>query len=299
MSKEIKFAEDVRHKLLDGVNTLANTVKVTLGPRGRNVVLDKKFGGPEITKDGVSIAKDIELKDPYENMGAQMVKEVAEKTADLAGDGTTTATVLAQAIVREGIKNVTAGHNPMKLKEGIDLAVQAVTEEIGKQSKKVKDNTEIAQVATISANGDEVIGNIIAEAIEKVGHEGVITVEEAKSITTTLDVVEGMEFDRGYLSPYFITNADRMECVLENPYILLTDKKISSILNKAVSKRQKDSKTIKELRRIKPSKNMTILRSPRCNHAMWAKMSQKARENDLMISKIAETNEQLLWMLNA
>ncbi len=242
MAKQIIYGEEARRALQRGVDKLANAVKVTLGPKGRNVVLDKKFGAPNITKDGVSVAKEVELEDAFENMGAQMVKEVATKTSDVAGDGTTTATVLAQAIVREGLKNVTAGANPMALKRGIDMAVETVVAELKKISTPTKGKNEIAQVATISANGDKKIGEIIAEAMEKVGKDGVITVEEAKGIETTLDVVEGMQFDQGYLSPYFVTNADRMEVDLENPYILIHEKKIASmkdllpVLEKVVQK---------------------------------------------------------------
>src|SRR5512146_2674705 len=228
-AKEILFDEKARQAILSGVQTLANAVKVTLGPRGRNVVLDKKWGAPTITKDGVTVAKEIELGDPFENMGAQMVKEVASKTSDIAGDGTTTATVLAQAIIREGMKNVTAGSNPMALKRGIDKAVEAVVEEIRRISKPTKGKKEIAQVATISANNDKQIGELIADAMEKVGKDGVITVEEAKAVETTLEVVEGMRFDRGYISPYFVTDPTRMETVIEDPYILLHEKKISSL----------------------------------------------------------------------
>src|SRR5438874_522234 len=228
MAKQIVYAENSRQAILRGVNQLADAVKVTLGPKGRNVVLEKKFGGPNITKDGVTVAKEIELKDPLENMGAQMVREVASKTSDVAGDGTTTATVLAQAIYREGGKNVTAGANPMDLKRGIDKAVAAVTEELKKLSKPVKGKM-IAQVGTISANSDQTIGTIIAEAMEKVGKDGVITVEEAKSMETSLEVVEGMQFDRGYLSAYFVTDPERMEVVLENPVILIHEKKIGSM----------------------------------------------------------------------
>jgi chaperonin GroEL len=228
MAKQIIYGEDSRQKILMGVNQLADTVKITLGPKGRNVVLDKKFGSPTITKDGVTVAKEIELKDPLENMGAQMVREVASKTSDVAGDGTTTATVLAQAIFREGVKTVAAGANPMALKRGIERAVEVVVEEIQRLSKPVKGEM-IGQVGTVSANGDSTIGNIIAEAMNKVGKDGVITVEEAKTIETTLDVVEGMQFDRGYLSPYFVTDPERMECVLENCHILLHEKKISSM----------------------------------------------------------------------
>ena len=228
-AKEVKFSSDARARMLRGVDILADAVKVTLGPKGRNVVLDKAFGAPRITKDGVTVAKEIELSDKFENMGAQMVKEVASRTADEAGDGTTTATVLAQAIVREGAKAVAAGMNPMDLKRGVELAVTKVVEAIHKASKKVSTSAEIAQVGTISANNDPTIGNIIAEAMDKVGKEGVITVEEAKSMETSLDVVEGMQFDRGYTSPYFITNADKMTCELENPYLLIHEKKLSGL----------------------------------------------------------------------
>ena len=228
-AKIVYFGSDAREKMLRGVNILANAVKVTLGPKGRNVVLDKSFGAPRSTKDGVSVAKEIELEDKFENMGAQMIREVASKTNDKAGDGTTTATVLAQAIVQEGMKSVAAGMNPMDLKRGIEKAVAAVVAEIKATSKKVTTNAEIAQVGTISANGDTEVGEMIAKAMEKVGNEGVITVEEAKTAETELDVVEGMQFDRGYLSPYFITNPDKMEAVLEDPYILVFDKKISSL----------------------------------------------------------------------
>ncbi|HKI60584.1 MAG TPA: chaperonin GroEL [Mariprofundaceae bacterium] len=229
MAKDIQFGEEARAKMMVGVNKLADAVKVTLGPKGRNVVLDKSWGAPTITKDGVSVAKEIELEDKFENMGAQMVKEVASKTADIAGDGTTTATVLAQVIAKEGIKAVAAGMNPMDLKRGIDKAVKIVVDELASLSNVVQNQEEIAQVGTISANGDSEIGQIIADAMDKVGKEGVITVEEAKGLETELDVVEGMQFDRGYLSPYFITNADRMECELDNPYILLFEKKISNM----------------------------------------------------------------------
>ena len=228
-AKEVKFSVDARDRMLRGVDILANAVKVTLGPKGRNVVLDKSFGAPRITKDGVTVAKEIELEDKFENMGAQMVREVASKTSDIAGDGTTTATVLAAAIVREGSKAVAAGMNPMDLKRGIDLAVEAVVEELKKNSKKVTSNAEIAQVGTISANGDKEIGDDLAKAMEKVGNEGVITVEEAKSLETELDVVEGMQFDRGYISPYFITNADKMRVEMEDPYILINEKKLSAL----------------------------------------------------------------------
>src|SRR5881409_1498653 len=228
MAKQIVHGEDSRQAILRGVNMLADAVKITLGQKGRNVVLDKKFGSPTITKDGVTVAKEIELKEPLENMGAQMVKEVASKTSDVAGDGTTTATVLAQAIFREGVKTVAAGANPMALKRGIERAVESAVEKIKELSKPVKGEM-IAQVATVSANNDSTIGNIIAEAMKKVGKDGVITVEEAKAIETTLDVVEGMQFDRGYLSPYFVTDPDRMECVLENALILIHEKKISTM----------------------------------------------------------------------
>ncbi|HEV8639769.1 MAG TPA: chaperonin GroEL [Methylomirabilota bacterium] len=227
MPKQLKFDDEARAALLRGVNIMASAVKATLGPKGRNVVIDKKFGSPTITKDGVTVAKEIELKDPYEDMGAQMLKEVATKTSDVAGDGTTTATVLAQAIFREGLKNVTAGANPMGLKRGVEQAVDAVVEELKKLSKSTKDKKEIAQVATIAANNDKTIGNLIAEAMEKVGKDGVITVEESKSADTVLDVVEGMQFDRGYLSPYFVTDPERMECILEDALILIHEKKIS------------------------------------------------------------------------
>jgi chaperonin GroEL len=228
-AKEVRFSVDARDKMLRGVDILANAVKVTLGPKGRNVVLDKSFGAPRITKDGVTVAKEIELEDKFENMGAQMVREVASKTSDIAGDGTTTATVLAAAIVKEGSKAVAAGMNPMDLKRGIDLAVETVVEELKKNSKKVTSNAEIAQVGTISANGDKEIGDYLAKAMEKVGNEGVITVEEAKSLETELDVVEGMQFDRGYISPYFITNADKMRVEMEDPYILINEKKLSAL----------------------------------------------------------------------
>ncbi|MDE1153094.1 MAG: chaperonin GroEL [Micavibrio sp.] len=228
-AKEVKFSADARAKMLKGVDTLANAVKVTLGPKGRNVVIQKSFGAPRITKDGVTVAKEIELEDNFENMGAQMVREVASKTNDMAGDGTTTATVLAQAIFREGVKSVAAGMNPMDLKRGIDKAVAAVVADIQSRAKKISKSNEIAQVGTISANGEKEIGDILAKAMEKVGNEGVITVEEAKSLHTELDVVEGMQFDRGYLSPYFITNADKMVCELESPYILFFEKKLSNL----------------------------------------------------------------------
>jgi len=228
MAKQIVYREDARAAVLRGVNALADAVKVTLGPRGRNVVLDKKFGSPVITKDGVTVAKEVDLKDPMENLGARMVREVASKTSDVAGDGTTTATVLAQAILREGLKNVTAGVNPMALKRGIEKAVAAVVEELKKLSSPVKGKA-IAQVGTISANSDETIGHIIADAMEKVGKDGVITVEESKTMETALEVVEGMRFDRGYLSPYFVTDPERMEAVLEDPFLLIFEKKISSM----------------------------------------------------------------------
>jgi chaperonin GroEL len=228
-AKEVKFSVDARDKMLRGVDILANAVRVTLGPKGRNVVLDKSFGAPRITKDGVTVAKEIELEDKFENMGAQMVREVASKTSDQAGDGTTTATVLAHAIVKEGAKSVAAGMNPMDLKRGVDIAVSAVVEDLKKHSKAVTSNEEIAQVATISANGDSEIGRFIAEAMKKVGNEGVITVEEAKSLETELDVVEGMQFDRGYISPYFVTNAEKMRAELEDPYLLIYEKKLSAL----------------------------------------------------------------------
>jgi len=228
-AKEVKFGSDARTRMLEGVDTLANAVKVTLGPKGRNVVLEKSFGAPRITKDGVTVAKDIELKDKFQNMGAQMVREVASKANDVAGDGTTTATVLAQSIAQEGARAVAAGMNPMDLKRGIDMAVESVVVELEKQSKKISTSDEVAQVGTISANGEEEIGKMIAEAMERVGNEGVITVEEAKSLDTELDVVEGMQFDRGYLSPYFVTDAEKMRATLEDPYILLHEKKLSNL----------------------------------------------------------------------
>ena len=228
-AKDVKFSADARQKMLKGVDTLANAVKVTLGPKGRNVVIQKSFGAPRITKDGVTVAKEVELEDNFENMGAQMVREVASKSNDLAGDGTTTATVLAQAIFREGVKSVAAGMNPMDLKRGIDMAVEAVIEDIKKRAKKIASNNEIAQVGTISANGDKEVGEMLAKAMQKVGNEGVITIEEAKSFDTELDVVEGMQFDRGYLSPYFITNADKMVCEMDSPYILFFEKKLSNL----------------------------------------------------------------------
>src|SRR6201994_4401264 len=227
--KEVRFSTDARDKMLRGVDILAHAVRVTLGPKGRNVVLDKSFGAPRITKDGVTVAKEIELEDKFENMGAQMVREVASKTSDLAGDGTTTATVLAQAIVKEGAKAVAAGMNPMDLKRGIDIAVEAIVKDLEANSKKVTSNDEIAQVGTISANGDAEIGRFLAEAMKKVGNEGVITVEEAKSLETELDVVEGMQFDRGYISPYFVTNADKMRVEMEDPYILIYEKKLAGL----------------------------------------------------------------------
>src|ERR1700719_498707 len=228
-AKEVRFHTDARDKMLRGVDILANAVRVTLGPKGRNVVLDKSFGAPRISKDGVTVAKEIELADKFENMGAQMVREVASKTSDLAGDGTTTATVLAQAIVREGAKAVAAGMNPMDLKRGVDLAVEAVVADVKSRSKKIATNEEIAQVGTISANGGRDVGEMIAKAMQRVGNEGVITVEEAKSLDTELDVVEGMQFHRGYLSPYFVTNADKMIAELDSPYILLHEKTLSSL----------------------------------------------------------------------
>jgi len=243
-AKEILYDTTARNRILAGVNTLANAVKVTLGPKGRNVVIEKSFGAPTITKDGVTVAKEIELADKFENMGAQMVREVASKTSDVAGDGTTTATVLAQAIYREGSKMVAAGHNPMSIKRGIDLAVGVITERLEKLSKSTKDPKEIAQVGTISANGDATIGKILADAMEKVGREGVITVEEAKGLETTLEIVEGMQFDRGYLSPYFVTDQERMEAILEDAYILISEKKISNMKDllpvlEAIARQQK------------------------------------------------------------
>mgnify|MGYP006203647661 FL=1 len=228
-AKEVKFGSDARARMMEGVDTLANAVKVTLGPKGRNVVLEKAFGAPRITKDGVTVAKDIELSDKFQNMGAQMVREVASKANDAAGDGTTTATVLAQSIAHEGSKSVAAGMNPMDLKRGIDMAVDAVVASLEKQSKKITTSDEVAQVGTISANGESDIGKMISEAMERVGNEGVITVEEAKSLDTELDVVEGMQFDRGYLSPYFVTDAEKMRATLEDPYILLHEKKLSNL----------------------------------------------------------------------
>jgi chaperonin GroEL len=228
-AKEVKFSADAREKMIRGVDILANAVKITLGPKGRNVVIEKSFGAPRITKDGVTVAKEVELEDKFENMGAQMVREVASKTNDIAGDGTTTATVLAQSVVKEGAKYVAAGMNPMDLKRGIDMAVAAVIKELQKQSKKINTSAEVAQVGTISANGDTTVGAMIAEAMQKVGNEGVITVEEAKSLETELEVVEGMQFDRGYISPYFITNAEKMIADLEDPYILLFEKKLSNL----------------------------------------------------------------------
>ena len=228
-AKEVKFSQDAREKMIRGVDVLANAVRVTLGPKGRNVVIEKSYGAPRITKDGVTVAKEIELADKFENMGAQMVREVASKSSDAAGDGTTTATVLAHAIVKEGAKAVAAGANPMDLKRGVDLAVEAIVADLEKNSRKITKSDEIAQVGTISANGDASIGKMIAEAMKKVGNEGVITVEEAKSLETELDVVEGMQFDRGYLSPYFITNAEKMVAELEDPYILIHEKKLSGL----------------------------------------------------------------------
>src|SRR4249919_1709813 len=228
-AKDVKFSTDARDRMLHGIDTLTHAARVTLGPKGRNVVLEKSFGAPRVTKDGVTVAKEIELEDKFENMGAQMLKEVASKTSDIAGDGTTTATVLAQAIIREGSKSVAAGANPMDLKRGVDLAVAAVVAELKAKAKKVTSNDEIAQVGTISANGDKEIGAKIAEAMKKVGNEGVITVEESKSLETELDVVEGMQFDRGYLSPYFVTNAEKMTAELEDAYILIHEKKLSGL----------------------------------------------------------------------
>ncbi|MEE8448638.1 MAG: chaperonin GroEL, partial [Thermodesulfobacteriota bacterium] len=229
MPKELKFDQEARQLILKGVNVLADAVKVTLGPKGRNVVLEKSFGSPTVTKDGVTVAKEIDLENKFENLGVQMVKEVASKTSDVAGDGTTTATLLAQAIVKEGIKLVTAGHDPMELKRGIEKAVETTVAELKRLSKPTRDQKEIAQVGTISANNDTTIGNIIAESMGKVGKEGVITVEEGKGLETTLEVVEGMQFDRGYMSPYFVTDPERMEVILEDPYILINEKKISNM----------------------------------------------------------------------
>ncbi len=245
-AKQLRYRESARHTMLVGVEKLAKAVKVTLGPKGRNVVLDKSWGAPSITKDGVTVAKEIELEDRFENMGAQMVREVASKTSDVAGDGTTTATVLAEVIYREGLRNVTAGANPMGLKRGIEKAVEVVIKELKKLSKSVKDKKEIAQVGTIAANGDEVIGDLIAEAMEKVGKDGVITVEEAKAIETSLDVVEGMQFDRGYLSPYFVTNPEKMDAFLEEPYILIHEKKLS-VLRELLPLLEKIAQTDKPL----------------------------------------------------
>src|ERR1700739_3194307 len=228
-AKEVKFAVDARDRMLRGIDTLSHAVRVTLGPKGRNVILDKSYGAPRITKDGVAVAKEIELEDKFENMGAQMVREVASKTSDLAGDGTTTATVLAASIMKEGLKLVAAGMNPMDLKRGVDIAVAAVVKDIERRSKKVQSSEEIAQVGTIAANGAKSIGDMIAQAMKKVGNEGVITIEEAKTAETELDVVEGMQFDRGYLSPYFITNAEKMVAELEDPYILIHEKKLSGL----------------------------------------------------------------------
>src|SRR5690349_2575909 len=228
-AKEVKFSTDARDRVLRGVDTLANAVKVTLGPKGRNVVIEKSFGAPRITKDGVTVAKEIELEDKFENMGAQVVREVASKTNDLAGDGTTTATVLAQAIVKEGTKSVAAGMNPMDLKRGIDLAVEAIVSDLKAHAKKVTSNEEIAQIGTISANGDTEIGRFLADAMQKVGNEGVITVEEAKSLETELEVVEGMQFDRGYISPYFVTDPEKMRVELEDPYLLIHEKKLTGL----------------------------------------------------------------------
>ena len=233
MSKQLLYSDQARSAILQGVNQLANAVKATLGPKGRNAILDKKFGAPTITKDGVTVAKEIDLKDPYQNMGAQLVKEVASKTSDVAGDGTTTATVLAQAIFREGVKHLSAGANPMELKRGIEKAVETATGELKKLSKPCQDKKEIGQIGAISANNDSTIGDLIAEAMDKVGKDGVITVEEAKSMSTSLDVVEGMQFDRGYISPYFVTNAERMESSLEDAFLLIHEKKISAMKDSA------------------------------------------------------------------
>src|SRR5687767_3918482 len=247
-TKDVRFHEDARTRMVRGLNILADAVKITLGPRGRNVVLDRSYGSPTITKDGVTVAKEIELKDKYENMGAQLLKEVASKTSDVAGDGTTTATVLAQAILREGLRNVTAGANPMGLKRGIDAAVDAVCAELKKMSKSTKDKKEISQVASIAANNDKTIGDLIADAMEKVGKDGVITVEESKSADTALDVVEGMRFDRGYLSPYFVTDPERMEVVLEDALILIHEKKISVMKDMLPLLRSEERRVGKECR---------------------------------------------------
>src|SRR3954469_3033626 len=228
-AKDVKFSSEARDKMLRGVDILANAVRVTLGPKGRNVVIEKSFGAPRITKDGVTVAKEIELEDKFENMGAQMVREVASKTNDIAGDGTTTATVLAQAIVKDGAKSVAAGMNPMDLKRGIDLAVEAIVNDLKAHAKKVSTNEEIAQIATISANGDIEIGRFLADAMQKVGNDGVITVEEAKSLETELEVVKGMQFDRGYISPYFVTNTEKMKVELEDPYVLIHEKKLTGL----------------------------------------------------------------------
>lgn len=259
MAKQLLFGDEARRQILEGVAQLSKAVKVTLGPKGRNVVIDKKFGSPSVTKDGVTVAKEIELECPYQNMGAQMVKEVASKTSDIAGDGTTTATVLAEAIFRQGLKNVTAGANPMELKRGIDKAVEVMVDELSKLSKAVSATEQVAQVATISANGDDTIGDIIAQAMDKVGKDGTITVEEAKTIETTLDVVEGMQFDKGYLSPYFVTDAEDMEANLEDAYILIHEKKISNLndmlpLLQAVAKKANLSSLSLKISKVKLSR---------------------------------------------
>src|SRR5258705_8319263 len=275
-AKDIIYAEECRQAILRGVNKLAEAVKVTLGPRGRNVVLEKKFGAPTSTKDGVTVAKEIELEDPKENMGAQLVREVASKTSDVAGDGTTTATVLAQAIYREGVKAVTAGANPMDLKKGIERAVEKSVEEVKKLSRSVGGKA-IAQVGTISANNDETIGEIIAQAMEKVGKDGVITVEEAKGLETSLEIVEGMQFDRGYLSPYFVTDAERMECVLESPYLLIHEKKISNMRD--LLRSEEHTSELQSLRHLvcrlllEKKKKNTIL-SRQCNSPAHATQTQ-------------------------
>ena len=255
MAKQLKFDVAARESLMKGVDKLANAVKVTLGPKGRNVMIARSFGAPNVTKDGVSVAKEVELEDAYENLGAQMAKEVANKTSDAAGDGTTTATVLAQAITREGLKNVAAGANPMDIKRGMDAAVEAVIKEVGKMAVKINGKEHIAQVATISANNDPEIGELLANAMEKVGNDGVITIEESKTAETVLDVVEGMQFDRGYLSPYFVTNTDSMEVALENPYILLYDKKISTMKDRTRCKAGQVSPHHRRRRRWRSSRN--------------------------------------------
>ena len=291
MAKDIKFDIEARDGLKRGVDALANAVKVTLGPKGRNVIISKSFGGPTVTKDGVSVAKEIELADPLENMGAQMVKEVASKTNDLAGDGTTTATVLAQAIVKEGLKNVAAGANPMDLKRGIDKAVEAIVADLAKQTQSVGDSSEkIKQVASISANNDETIGDLIAKAFTRVGKEGVITVEEAKGTDTYVDVVEGMQFDRGYLSPYFVTDADKMVAELSNPYVLLYDKKISNLQELlpilepvAIFNPPRNLFTTKVANAC-PSTSSAIIKSGRLDCATGSKMGNNSCKLEIFLS---------------